>query len=61
MGWVHVLAVLEMIRADSVDVVQLLCCFRAAKISSPGVYNPFLGPVKNKGVAAKQHSSSIYI
>ena len=44
-GRVHVLAVLKMVRADLVRVVQLLCSFRA-KITWPSVYDPFLGPVK---------------
>ncbi len=57
MGGVHVIAVLKMRRTDSVVVVQLLWCFRAAKISSPDVYYPFHGPVKNKDVAAKPRSS----
>ena len=47
MGRVHVLAVLKMVRADLVRVVQLLCRFRA-KITSPSVYDPFLGPVKGR-------------
>ena len=34
-------------------VVQLLCGFRA-KITSPSVYDPFLGPVKNNDVAARE-------
>ena len=42
---VHVLAVLKMVSADLVRVVQLLCSFRA-KITWPSVYDPFLGPVK---------------
>ena len=45
MGRVHVLAVLKMVRADLVRVVQLLCSYRA-KITWPSVYDPFLGPVK---------------
>ena len=47
MGRVHVLAVLKMVRADLVRVVQLLCSFRA-KITWPSVYDPFLGPVKGR-------------
>ena len=50
MGRVHVLAVLKMVRTNPVVGVQLLSCFRA-KISSPGVDDPFLGPVKNKDIA----------
>ena len=46
-GRVHVLAVLKMVRADLVRVVQLLCSFRA-KITWPSVYDPFLGPVKGR-------------
>ena len=38
------------VRADSVRVVQLLCSFRP-KITSPSVYDPFIGPVKNNDVA----------
>ena len=45
MGRVHVLAVLKMVRADLVRVVQLICRFRA-KITWPSVYDPCLGPVK---------------
>ena len=50
---VHVQAVFKMPRADSVVGVgvQLLCSFRA-KISSPGVDDPFLGPVKIKDIVA---------
>ena len=46
-GRVHVLAVLKMVRADLVRVVQLLCSFRA-KITWPSVYDPFRGPVKGR-------------
>ena len=46
MSRVHVLAVLKMVRANPVVGVR----FRA-KISSPGVDDPFLGPVKNKDIA----------
>ena len=41
MGRVHVLAVLKMVRADLVRVVQLHCSFRA-KITWPSVYDPFI-------------------
>ena len=47
MGRVHVLAVLKMVRADLVRVVQLHCSFRA-KITWPSVYDSFLGPVKGR-------------
>ena len=53
MGRVHVLAVLKMVRTDLVRVVQLFCSFRA-KITWPSVYDPFLGPVKNNDVAARE-------
>ena len=47
MGRVHVLAVLKMVRADSVLVVQLLC--------------RFLGPVKNNDVAARVDRGGVNI
>ena len=49
----HVLAVLKMVRADLLRVVQLLCSFQA-NITWPSVYDPFIGPVKNNDEAARE-------